>query len=51
MIRFLLKQASPQHSRLSPQRWGNMMAGLWLLLFALDRTRSGYFTISGVKAG
>jgi len=50
MLRFLMKQASPRSSRMNAQRWGNMMAGFWLLLFALDRTRSGYFTVRGIKS-
>jgi MPBQ/MSBQ methyltransferase len=49
MLRLLLKQASPRSSRMTPHRWDNMMAGFWLLLFALDRTRSGYFTVTGIK--
>ena len=50
MLRFLVKQAGSRSSNLNAHRSRNMMAGLWLLLFTLDRTRSGYFMVSGVKS-
>lgn len=31
------------------ERWGNMLAGPLLIGFALDRSRSGYFMVSGLK--
>jgi cyclopropane fatty-acyl-phospholipid synthase-like methyltransferase len=31
------------------KRWGNMLAGVLLIAFALDRSRSGYFMVSATR--
>jgi cyclopropane fatty-acyl-phospholipid synthase-like methyltransferase len=49
MIRFILRELRNPRPNRARKRWGNMMAGLFLILFALDRSRSGYFMVSGAK--
>jgi SAM-dependent methyltransferase len=48
MLRFALSEL-PKLGRIGARRWGNLMAGLPLMAFALDRQRSGYFMVSGAK--
>lgn len=51
MCRFILREALPSRFRLSAVRWRHFLAGALLFLFALDRSRSGYFLVSAVRSG
>jgi len=48
-LRFLMKELFAHRPAASPRQWGNVMACILLLIFALDRTRSGYFIVSATK--
>jgi len=47
--RFGIKELLLNRSKLSSKRWGHLVAGILLIAFTLDRTRSGYFMISARK--
>jgi MPBQ/MSBQ methyltransferase len=46
---FLIRQVPHARPPRVAHQWGNMLAGPLLMGFALDRSRSGYFMVSGVK--
>ena len=48
-LRFLMKELFTRQRKVSPKRWGNMLACILLLIFIIDRTRSGYFMVSCAK--
>ena len=47
--RFAAREMLRRRAPVRPERWRHVMAGLWLIAFTIDRTRSGYFIISGSK--
>jgi ubiquinone/menaquinone biosynthesis C-methylase UbiE len=49
ILRFALKELFVHRSAMNAKRWSHMVSGLLLFAFALDRSRSGYFMISGTK--
>jgi MPBQ/MSBQ methyltransferase len=49
IFRFLTKQAKSKSVPMTSRRRGHLMAGVLLSFFALDRSRSGYFTVVGIK--
>lgn len=51
VCRFLAGQARSSGVRVSRVRWRHVLAGPLLLLFALDRSRSGYFLVTAVRGG
>jgi ubiquinone/menaquinone biosynthesis C-methylase UbiE len=48
-LKFAVTELLLRRSALAAPRVGHMLAGLLLMLFALDRTRSGYFLLSATK--
>ncbi len=50
MYRFLAQAVGAGAGAIHRKRWENMLAGAPLLGFAMDRSKSGYFIVSGVKA-
>ena len=49
VARFLFRELRFPNRPGGRKRWGNMLAGPLLIGFALDRSRSGYFMVSGAK--
>ncbi|MGH9347929.1 MAG: SAM-dependent methyltransferase [Vicinamibacterales bacterium] len=48
--RFAVQQLLGRRSPLDPERRRHLLAGLLLIAFTIDRTRSGYFILSGSKS-
>ncbi len=48
-LAFGVREILPRAWRIDRRRWRHLLGGLWLMLFTIDRTRSGYFMVSGTK--